>query len=49
MNPDDLPRLIYLGLLAVVVGGTFFVSNRGNMGKVMQQAAIWALIFVGVV
>ena len=49
MNPDDLPRLIYLGLLVAVLVSSFLVHNRGNLGKVAQQAAIWGLIFVGTV
>lgn len=47
MNPDDLPRLIYLGLLVAVLVSSFLVHNRGNLGRVAQQAAIWGLIFVG--
>jgi aspartyl protease family protein len=49
MNPDDLPRVIYLGLIIAVLIGSYLASNRGNMGKVAQQAAIWGLIFVGVI
>lgn len=49
MNPDDMPRLIYLGLIVAVLVGSFIMANRGNMGRVAQQAAIWALIFVGVI
>lgn len=49
MSADDWPRLLYLGLLVAVLGGSFLAANRGNMGKVAQQAAIWGLIFVGVV
>ena len=49
MNPDDLPRLLYLGLLVAVLIGSLLVSNRGNMGKMLQQAAIWGLIFVGTI
>lgn len=49
MNGDDIARLAYLGLLAVAVGGAFVVHNRDNLGKMAQQAAIWGLIFVGVI
>lgn len=49
MNPDDLPRLIFLGLLVAAVAGSYLAANRGNMGRVAQQAAIWGLIFVGVI
>lgn len=47
MDGDQLGRLIYLVLLGAAVGGYFFVGNRRNLGKSAQQAAIWALIFVG--
>lgn len=49
MNPDDWPRLLFLGLLLAALIGSFLASNRGNMGRVAQQAAIWGLIFVGVI
>ena len=48
MSGDDFGRLIYLGLLAVVVGGYFLLQNRTSLGKVAQQVAVWGLIFVGV-
>jgi len=49
MTGDDIGRIIYLLLLVAVVGGWFFVTNRENLGKTAQQAAIWGLIFVGVI
>ena len=42
-------QLTYLVLLAAAIGGSAIVAGRSNMGKMAQQAAIWALIFVGVV
>jgi len=42
-------QLTYLGLLAAAIGGSYIVSNRGNLGKMAQQAAIWGFIFLGVV
>ncbi|WP_095589351.1 retropepsin-like aspartic protease family protein [Actibacterium ureilyticum] len=47
MDGDQLGRLIYLVLLGAVVGGYFMVEGRKRLGKVAQQAAIWGLIFVG--
>lgn len=41
--------MTYLGLLAAVIGGSYLISQRGNLGKVAQQASIWGLIFVGVI
>ncbi len=49
MNSDDIARLAYLVLLLVAVGGYFLASGRGNLNKMAQQAAVWGLIFVGVV
>jgi aspartyl protease family protein len=49
MDADSIAQLAYLGLLAVAVGGWFIAQNRDSMGKVAQQAAVWGLIFVGVI
>lgn len=49
MNSDNLAQLIYLVLLGSVIAGWFFVENRKTMGKTAQQAAVWALIFVGTI
>lgn len=49
MNSDDFGRLIYLVLLGAVIASWFFVQNRTTLSKSVQQAAIWALIFVGFV
>jgi aspartyl protease family protein len=32
-----------------VIGGWFFVSQRGNLGKLVQYAAIWSFIFLGAI
>ncbi|MFT7145924.1 MAG: aspartyl protease family protein [Yoonia sp.] len=49
MSTDQIMQLTYLVLLASAIGGSAIVAGRSNMGKIAQQAAIWALIFVGVV
>jgi aspartyl protease family protein len=49
MDGGEFGQLIYLSLLAAAIGGYFIVENRHRMGKVAQQAAIWALIFVGAI
>ena len=49
MNADDTGQLIYLILLGIMVVGWFVVSNRESMNKTLQMAAIWGLIFLGVV
>lgn len=48
MAGDDFARLIYLVLLVAAIGGYFLMENRNRLGKVAQQAAVWGLIFVGV-
>ena len=42
-------QLTYLVLLGAAIGGSAIVAGRSNMGKMVQQAAIWVLIFVGVI
>lgn len=49
MDGSETARLIYLVMLLTVVAGYFLIENRRRMGKVAQQAAIWGLIFLGVV
>ena len=49
MSTDQIMQLTYLALLAAAIGGSAIVAGRNNMGKMAQQAAIWALIFVGVI
>lgn len=49
MTGDQTANLIYLVLLGAAVAGWFFVSNRHQMGKVAQYAAVWGLIFVGTI
>lgn len=49
MDGNSIGQLAYLALLGLAVGGWFIAQNRESMGKVAQQAAIWGLIFVGVI
>lgn len=49
MSATDLPQLLYLVLLGAVIAGYFLVSNRHQLGRVSQQAAIWGLIFLGTI
>ncbi|MFV0244394.1 MAG: TIGR02281 family clan AA aspartic protease [Qingshengfaniella sp.] len=48
MSADDIVRLLYLGLLGAVVGGYFLISQRRNLGRMVQQALLWLFIFIGV-
>lgn len=49
MSGDELARFIYLGMLGLAVGGWYVTQNRVSLGKNAQFAAIWGLIFVGVI
>ncbi len=49
MSPDQLARISYLVLLGAVVAFWFFVQNREKLGRKLQYAAVWALIFLGTV
>lgn len=49
MNPDQIANIAYLALLGAVIAGYFLLQNRHNLGKLAQQAAVWALIFVGAI
>lgn len=49
MSTDQTMQLTYLVLLAAAIGGSAIVAGRSNMGKMAQQAAIWVLIFVGII
>lgn len=49
MSTDQIMQLTYLVLLGAAIAGSAIVAGRSNMGKTAQQAAIWALIFVGVI
>ncbi len=47
MDSQTLARLIYLGLLAVAVGGYFVIEFRRRPQRTLQQAMLWGLIFLG--
>lgn len=49
MSGDNIAQLAFLGLLGAAVAGWFFAANRESLGRVMQQAIVWVLIFVGVI
>lgn len=49
MSEFDYARVFYLVLLGGAVVLWFFAQNRNSLGKVTQQALIWALIFIGVI
>lgn len=45
----DTAQLIYLTLLVGAIAGSYLISQRKNIGKTLQMAAIWALIIVGAI
>lgn len=49
MNGDQIAQLAYLGLLGAAIAGWFFSQNSNSLGKTAQQAAAWALIFLGAI
>jgi len=49
MSPDDTASLVYLGLLLLLIAGSYLIASRGRLGQVLTQAAIWALIFLGMI
>ncbi len=49
MSSWDLGNLAYLGLLGSVLIVWMIVSNRQSLGRTLQQAMGWALIFLGVI
>ncbi|MGH1577075.1 retropepsin-like aspartic protease family protein [Planktotalea sp.] len=49
LSGDDFGNLIYLVLLGGVIAFWFFTSGRNSMNKILQQMAVWALIFIGVI
>jgi aspartyl protease family protein len=49
MTSYDYGSLLYLGLLLLLVGGSYAIASRGRMAQVLTQGAIWALIFLGTI
>ncbi|MDP5367440.1 MAG: TIGR02281 family clan AA aspartic protease [Paracoccaceae bacterium] len=49
MDGNDLGRLTYLILLGAVIVFWFVVQNRQSLGRTLQQALVWGLLFLGVI
>lgn len=49
MENFDFPRLVYLVILGSVLVLWFVVQARDSLGKLLQHAAVWALIFLGAI
>lgn len=49
MTTEDWARLGYLALLGAALAGWFIAQARANLSRSLQQAAVWGLIFLGVI
>ena len=49
MDSEDLPRLIYLGLILAALGGWVIVEFRQRMGQGLRMALAWGMIFLATV
>ena len=49
MSGDMLAQLGYFSLILIAVGGYVVAEMRRRPGRVLQQALIWGLIFLGVI
>ncbi|MDA8587128.1 TIGR02281 family clan AA aspartic protease [Rhodobacteraceae bacterium] len=49
MDSENLPRLIYLGILLIAVGGWVFAETRHSIGKSIRMLMAWGLIFLGLI
>lgn len=47
MTEADIPRLIWYGLLLVVIGGAMLFELSGRGGQALRQLLLWAVIFAG--
>ncbi len=49
MNTDQTANFIYLAVLGLVLVTSYLMASRMNLGKTLQQAGIWVLIFMGAI
>lgn len=49
MSSMEIGNLVYLGLLGGVLLVWFFLANRDGLGRKLQHAAAWGLIFLGTI
>ena len=47
MGGESLASLGYLALLLVALGGAYLASHRQSVGKSLQMALVWGMIFLG--
>lgn len=46
---DSIASLIYLSILVLAIAGWFVGANRPSLGKTVQIALVWGLIFMGLI
>ncbi len=49
MSEDQTADVIYLSLLGGALLLSYIIASRTNIGKMLQQAGIWILIFMGAI
>lgn len=49
MTGDQTASLVYLVLLGTMIGSYVLVASRRNLGRSIRHAALWVLIFLGVI
>lgn len=49
MTGDQIAQITYLVLLGTGIAFWLFVQTRGGFGRMAQYAAVWGLIFLGVI
>ncbi|MEC9102718.1 MAG: TIGR02281 family clan AA aspartic protease, partial [Pseudomonadota bacterium] len=47
MTEADVTRLLWYGLLLVIIGGAMIFELSGRGGQALRQLMLWAVIFVG--
>ena len=47
MSGDSLASLGYFALLLLALGGAYLASHRQSVGKSLQMALVWGMIFMG--
>ena len=47
MSGDSLASLGYLALLLLALSGAYLASHRQSVGKSLQMALVWGMIFMG--
>jgi aspartyl protease family protein len=49
LTGDQIGSLVYLGLLVTAIAGWLVASQRRNLGRLAQYAAVWSFIFIGAI